>query len=485
MIKKHFWAIQAFLMLFLFISCKDLEEIQIPKGDDGQAFAIDVGDSEIPYLVINTHGVDIPFEPRVPATLKIYDKKKLVQEQRIGIEFRGKTSFRLSDKKGFNIESINASGEGMDVSFFGMPEEEDWRLVGHVVNLKEKYIFDRTLMYNHVGYELSRNIGKYASRTKFVEIEVNGEYLGVYVFMEKLKRDTNRIDIKSLNASSTNLSGGYILTIDKTSVGDDGIGKPLSYFYSNWDDDARYTAQNGFRSNYDIHRNLIDFEPYGPPYHPQMPLETYFLYEYPKAGNITAAQKAYISKYIHDFETALINDDFNTQTRTYTDYIDISTFVDYFLINELCRNVDAYRLSTFLQKDRNGKLEMGPVWDMNIGFDGGGRIPMNDWVINYNNHVSGDAWMMPFWWPRLMEDPLFRAAIKARWTSLRSGPLNDILISRLVDDTANFLKTNGAIQRNYEKWDQGIGVDYDASVGSLKSFLQQRASWMDGVIGGF
>jgi hypothetical protein len=477
--------IHILLIFSLLLACNEVEQPNLNIGDDGQVFAIDVGESEIPYIVINTNGVEIPFEPRVPANLKIYERKSLVQQQAIGIEFRGKTSFRLSAKKGFNIESVDAAGNGTDVSFFGMPEEEDWRLIGHVVNLTDQYMLDKSLMYNHVGYTLSRNIGKYASRTKFVELEVNGEYLGVYIFMEKLKRDAGRIPIQSLNASSSNLTGGYIITIDKTSVGDDGIGKPLSYFYDNWEDDARYTAQNGFRSKYDINKNLIDFAPYGPPYHPQQYLETYFLYEYPKAENITSAQKEYITNYIHEFETALITDDFSTEQRTYLDYIDLHTFVDYFIINELCRNVDAYRLSTYLQKDRDGKLQMGPVWDMNIGFDEGGRIPLNDWVINYNNHVSGDPWMMPFWWPRLMQDPIFRSALKARWTSLRNGALNTILLHRLVDDTANYLKNNGAIKRNYDKWDQGMGVDYDYAVANLKDFLQQRASWMDAEIAQF
>ncbi|MBX2967833.1 MAG: CotH kinase family protein [Cyclobacteriaceae bacterium] len=410
----------------------------------------------------------------------MYNQKALVQEVPIGIEYRGKTSYRLSHKKGFNIETTNG-----DVSFFGFPEEEDFRLVGHIVNLTDKYIFDRTLMYNYIGYEMARSIGRYASRCQFIELQLNDEYLGVYVFMEKLKRDNHRINIKSLNESSENITGGYILTIDKVSVGDAGIGKPLSYFDNNWDDDARYTVSNSFRSRYTIFGNELDFAAYGPPYHAQQYLETYFLYEYPKEENITAAQKAYIADYIDDFETALLTDDFNSDVRTYTDFIDVSSFVDYFLINELCRNVDAYRLSTYLVKDRDNKLAMGPVWDMDIGFDNGDRIPMDDWVINYNNHVSNDPWMMPFWWPRLMQDPQFKAAVKVRWENLRADKLSDNNLMALVDATAQLLKDNGAVQRNYAKWDQGIGVNYDDAVIELKLFLLERTSWMTTTIGLF
>lgn len=471
-------AIGIVLIFTLIEGCQD--------NDPGQGgFAIDTGNSEIPYLVIDTRGAQIQFEPKVQATLKVYQQKALVQEQIIGIDYRGKTSYRLSNKKGYNFETMDESGAEVDVSFFGLPAEEDWRLIGHVVNLKDKYIFDKTMMYNYVAYELSRSIGKYAARCKFVEVELNGQYQGVYVFTEKPKRDSNRINIRSLNSGSTNLTGGYIITIDKVSLGDAAIGKPLSYFDNNWDDDARYTIQNSFRSRYDINRKVISFTPFGPPYHPQKYLETYFVYEYPDAEDITDAQKQYIAGYIDQFETALLSDNFATNARTYTNFIDRSTFVDYFIINELCRNVDAYRLSTYLQKDRDGKLAMGPVWDFDIGFDNGGRIPMNDWVINYNAYVSNDAWMVPFWWPRLMEDPQFKAEVKQRWQTLRAGALGNANLAALVNNTADYLKTNGAVKRNYDKWDQGIGVNYDQSVSNLRQFLQQRASWMDATIGAF
>lgn len=466
-------------VLILIVSEALLQSCNDPEIKD-DTFALDVGASKIPYLIIDTHSSDILFDTKIPAHLQVYEQKALVQETEISIEYRGKTSYRLSNKKGFNIETTNG-----DVSFFGLPEEEDWRLLGHIVNLKDKYIWDKTLMYNYVSYEMARSIGRYASRCKFVELQINKEYLGVYMFAEKLKRGDNRINIKSLNASSTNTTGGYILKIDKSDAGAAAIGKPLSYFDNNWDDDARYTAQNSFRSGYDIFRNPISFPAFGAPYHSQQYLETYFLYEYPKEEDITTAQKEYIAGYINQFETALLADNFNTDTRTYTNYIDVASFVDYFIINELCRNVDAYRLSTYLQKDRDGKLAMGPVWDFDIGFDTGNRIPVNDWVINYNTYVSNDAWMLPFWWKRLLEDPQFRLAIKQRWSALRADQLSTSKLVQRINDAASLLKENDAVKRNYDKWDIGIGVDYDASVNALKTYLQGRAEWMDATIAQF
>lgn len=468
---RFFLSLTILTILFLPTSCE--EKTPESRGP----FAVDIGESEIPYIIIDTHNGAIQFEPKIDATMKIYNGEELIQETEIGIEYRGKTSYRLSNKKGYNIETLNG-----DVSFFELPAEEDFRLLGHIVNLKDKYIFDRTLMYNFVAYETARSIGRYSSRTKFVELQMNDEYLGVYVFAEKVKRDDNRINIKSLNATSANITGGYILKIDKADPGPSTIGQPLSYYDNNWDDDARYTETNSFRSRYDIYGAVLSNAPYDYPYHPLKFRETYFLYEYPKEEDITAAQKTYIANYIDQFETALLADDFGTSTRTYTNYIDLSSFVDYFIINELFRNVDAYRLSTFLQKDRDGKLAMGPVWDFDIAYDNGGRVPMNNWVINYNSYVFSDAWMVHFWWTRLMQDPQFKAAVKVRWNNLRSDKLSNTRLLQLVDATAQTLKENGAVARNYKVWDKGIGVDYDASINNLKSFLQERSAWMDNTI---
>jgi len=64
-----------------------------------------------------------------------------------------------------------------------------------------------------------------------------------------------------------------------------------------------------------------------------------------------------------------LNDDFSSDDRLYIDYIDLNSFIDFFIINEITSNVDGYRLSTYLHKDRNEKLKMGPIWDLNIGYN--------------------------------------------------------------------------------------------------------------------
>ncbi|MAH82924.1 MAG: hypothetical protein CMC21_06715 [Flavobacteriaceae bacterium] len=473
----------SFFITILFFSCsKDNSS----NYDSDTSFAIDQIGSDIPYVKITTQDI-ILNEPKVMANMKIFEKGEEIFSNPIGIEYRGASSFRSSDKKSYGIETWDESGNDVDVEILGFPKEEDWILTGHVFRSPET-IFDPTLMRHYIGYELYGKMGNYSSRSKFVELEIgnnsgSNNYQGVYVFMEKLKRDSNRIDIKKLRSddnSSENITGGYILKIDKTSGSDVALeNQPLEYYENNWQDDAAYNQEISFRSNYDVYGNDIQsIAPFGPPYHPFQYLETYFLYEYPKADDISEEQKTYIQNYINDFEIALVNENFNSDTRKYLDYIDLNSFVDFFIINELTGNVDGYRLSTYMHKDRGKKLKMGPIWDLNIAYGNSSRVPVDDWIANYNSYVPNDAWLVPFWWKKLLEDPIFKSALKVRWQVLRSNVLSNSSIINLIDDTSKYLIDNGAIERNYDRW-TGIPIDYSGAVNDLKSYLNSRLLWID------
>jgi hypothetical protein len=184
------------------------------------------------------------------------------------------------------------------------------------------------------------------------------------------------------------------------------------------------------------------------------------------------------------FETALLTDDFSTDKRTYTKYIDRKSFIDYFILNEVVGNIDAYRLSTYMYKDRGGKLKMGPVWDLNIGYNLQDRVPFNDWIMNYNTYVANDAWMLPFWWNRLMEDPQYRSELKTRWTELRANVLSTDNVLALTNETADYLISNNAITRNFTKW-TGIPFNYSGSITDMNTWLRNRLDWMDSKIMAF
>ncbi len=468
-------------LFFTFLAC-----VKEAEPDPTTVSPPEINTGAIPLIKITTD-VSIENEPKVPGDMAVFENQNLSFSSPVGIEYRGSTSFRLSDKKSFGLETWDENNQDVNESILGFPEEEDWILNGHVFRASNNTIYDPSLMHHYIGYELYRAMGRYASRSKFVELELNQNYMGAYVFMEKLKRDKDRIDIAKMTSSDNalpNVSGGYILKIDKTSGGDVAPDQPLAYYEDNWADDARYSEAISFRSNYDIFGNSLNTPAFNSPYHSGQYLETYFLYEYPKSDEITPAQKQYIQQYLHDFETALLADDFSTEQRTYTQYIDLDSFVDFFIINEITGNIDGYRISTYLHKDRGEKLKMGPIWDLNIGYNRQDRVPFTDWIANYNNHVSQDAWMVPFWWPRLLQDPVFQQRLKQRWQVLRGNQLANATVLGLVQTTADYLVENGAVERNYNRW-SGIAVDYPQVVGELKNYLANRLSWMDDQINAF
>ncbi|MDX1638174.1 MAG: CotH kinase family protein [Balneolaceae bacterium] len=395
----------------LFVACSEQSTGPENDGNTDQSLS----DRALPQLMISLDGETIVNEPKVPARLKILERGEVQQEVHIGIEYRGSTSQQLFDKKSYGVETWDASGEDLDIGLLGFPEEEDWVLYGPYSDI--------TLIRNVFVYRLAAGMGHYAPRTTFVELHIDGEFLWLYVFMEKIKQDDVRLDLADLDPDendSERVTGGYLLKIDKTA------GEPGG--------DADYTEKLGFRSNYNVYGEAVSYEPYGP----KQSEETYFLYEDPDPEAITPQQKEYISNYIHRFETALLNDvealagsTFRRSAHgtagelTYTDFIDLDSFVDFFLINELAHNADAYRLSRFLYKDRGGKLNMGPVWDFNLSLGNEGneyRRSPETWIYRYNEFIPNDLWLVHFWWPTLMQDPLFREKVKERWRELRPAP---------------------------------------------------------------
>lgn len=447
------------LFTFVFVNCSKPENI-VP--DDTLKPVIEQAGEKMPYVLIDTKGGIIVDEPKVGAKLTILENKKITLATNIGIELRGSTSQELFPKKSYGFEIKDSLGEDKALSILGMPEEEDWILFGPYN--------DKTLMRDVIAYEISNSLGRYATRTKYVELQINNTYVGVYVLMEKIKRDKNRVDIKKLEAAdddNTSITGGYILKIDKTTG--DGPG---------------YNSAISFRSNYNVNGSLL------PPYAgtPKNGLETYYLYEYPKAKDISQAQIAYIQGYIANMEQAIATDSFNVTPRPYTNYLDIASFIDHVIINEVMGNVDAYRLSTFLYKERGGKLKFGPVWDFNISCGIESRSRTDRWMYNYNSFVPQDYWLVPFHFTKLMSDPLVKKAFKDRWTQLRNTTLSTTAVQKMVTDKSNFLTTTNGVKNNFTKWNilnlpvpfaDIVYGTYDKEVEFMTNWLSQRLTWID------
>lgn len=463
---SKFLILQVLILSFVLVGCKD-------DNGGGDVPVIDVTapeGSEIPYFVISTNGNVIVDEPKVSANLRVIVNQQSVFENPIGIELRGSTSRRLFPKFSYGIEFWDADGADISLEILDFGKEEDWVMHGPYS--------DKTLLRNVLLYDLSNDIGRWAAKTQFVELHLNGSYKGVYAFMEKIKRDGDRLDIEPLNStisSGDELTGGYIIKIDKTSGDTDN---------SDWPGDAIYTENLGFRSVYGPDEEVLSYPAYGN----KQGAETYFLYEYPKAETINDAQKNYLQQYISDFEDALVQENFSGGSRAYENYIDVDSFVDFFILNELSANPDAYRLSTYLHKFRGGKLKMGPAWDFNLAFGNDSRSQTNEWIYQFNDRNANDLWLVHFWWEKLLDDPQFREAIKTRWNALKDNQLSNATINSKIDNWITYLDSNGAVDRNFNQWPViGIQLPFNVFVGSsfqeeidyVKTWIRDRRDWMD------
>jgi len=413
-------------------------------------------DFDILTLGVGPEG-EIVNEPKVPAALTIRRLDSIFYEGIIGIEIRGESS-QFFDKKSYGFETWDAEYNDLDVALIGFPEEEDWILHGP--------FSDKSLNRNKLIYELSNQMGRYATKTEFVELTINYEYKGLYIFMEKLKRDKNRINISKLengDIDEESISGGYIIKIDKSDM-----------------EDGSYSDYNSFQSKFDVFGNEDG------------DIRINFNYEYPKPGEIHANQKNYIKNYFYEFESSLASNNFKDPNDGFRKYIDEDSFIDFFILNELSNNVDGYRLSTYLQKDRNEKLVIGPIWDFNLSFGnadycGGERYDV--WCFKFNERCLGDYWNVPFWWNRLIEDENFVIKLKERWNQLRINILSDNNLMTLIEEQYSFLNNEtDIINKNFNTWkifgiyiwpNSFIGNNYYEEIDFLKNWIKNRTQWLD------
>ena len=413
--------------------------------------------SNLPIIVIDTEGKTIVDEPKIDAYMGIIfngeGKVNNITDPfnayngRIGIEIRGQSSQQF-DKKQYAVETRDSLGNEIDVSLLGLPKESDWVL-------NASYI-DKSLLRNVLAFKIFNDMGRYSSRTKFCELIINGEYRGIYILQEKIKRDKNRVNISKLESTDTDenvITGGYIIKIDKVDPGDKTWTSPY------------------------------------PPFSGAVQKIVY-IYEYPDAEKINSAQAEYIKNYVTNFEKIMNTTNYNDPFYGYLNYIDLDSFVDMFLIFELSKNVDAYRLSTFFYKDRNKKLCAGPIWDFDLTFG----LPdyYEGWRTDgwqYKVPLYNDFWQIPFWVSKLYNDPIFKNKFAKRWTELKNNILSYETISKFIDDCVS--KISEARARNFEKWNQCFDgktyiwpnknyfTSYEDEINYLKNWIKQRLEWLD------
>ncbi len=400
-------------------------------------------DSNLPIVIIETDGgVPIPDEPKVLANMKIIwhqdgsrnyvsdanNPAFLNYDGRIGIEIRGSSSQMLS-KKPYGLETLMDDDiTNNNVSLLGMPKENDWIL--------NSLAYDQTGMRDVISYELSEKLGQYTTRRVYCEVMVNGDYKGLYVFMEKIKADDNRVNIDK--------DGGYIVQTDRAENGTPAAWTMPEYGNGWWGGDIAT-----------------------------------FVHHYPKYENITTAQNEYIKSVFFDLADKAGNHNISIENG-FPSIIDVSTFVDFMIMGEFSSNVDVYQLSTFFHKDRKGKLRAGPIWDYNLAYghdEFGSRSRYDVWQFDNGDNVG------PKFWKDLFDTDEFRCYLAKRWfeVTAEGNALDYNQLCNRIDEIDEWITE--AIARDNQRWHKMN--QHDSYVEDMKEWIQLRIDWLNENIGSY
>lgn len=349
---------------------------------------------------------------------------------RAGVRVRGQSS-RGFPQKSYAVELWEAErDEDRKVSWLGMPAESDFTLIAPSE-------MDRSLMRTMLPMDLSRAIGSYAPRTRFVEVFLvdregsralsYGDYLGVFTATEKIKRDPNRVNVAKLEPTDLTLpavSGGYLFRIDHGGAHFDAGG-------------------------------------YG------------FQWEYPDAsefeGGARAPQREYLQDTLDDFFSAL------RSGGDYASFIDVPRFIDHNLLVALTKNVDGLRLSAYFHKDRGGSLVAGPIWD----FDRSQGTPYDGRATRADDWSEGDGThpLTEMFWGDLFERAEFATAYWNRWAELSRLEFSAASIVQRIDGYEALLAE--ARERHFERWPQFPpegGPEGEVEI--LRNFYRERVQWL-------
>lgn len=361
----------------------------------------------------------------------------------IGIRLRGQSSLGFA-KKQYHFESWDELDRDKAVSIFGMPEESDWIIHAPYA--------DKTLMRNYLSYRWSRNMGHYAVREKYMEVFYNptegqpvtrDDYRGVYVFMERIKRDGDRVDVELLEPahdSEPEITGGYIFRKDKEDQNNITIR----------------TSREG--------QVLQIIEP---------------------EFTLTDKQKNWLTDYMNEFEDVLHGPDSVDPENGFRKYVNEANAIDNHLLVEITKNIDGYRLSNYVYKYRGGKMNF-VAWDYNLSL--GNADYLDGWKPEgwYYRLISANQYP---WYGQMFEDPEFALSYADRWFALRRGMFGTEALMTEIDDLTDYLRE--AADRNFERWPR-LGVydwpnapgfqdrkTYQDEVDFMKDWLRDRVEWMD------
>ena len=357
----------------------------------------------------------------------IVNNNKIDTNKNGTLKIKGNENLKI-EKISYNVRFEDAQ-QPLDLK----SKSKKWALLGNYS--------DKTLIRNFLTFELSRIFNMtYTSECKFVDLIINGEYKGTYYFCDKIEVSETRLNIKKLTQSDNSLSkitGGYIMEID-------------GFAYLG---DLYFISRKG------------------------IPITI----KYPDIGDISSQQNFYIKERFNELEFDIYNNNFTN--------IEITSFVKFFLLEELIGNAEAY-WSTFLYKDRDdNKFYFGPIWDNEMIFDNDYRVyPINcksEYIFNSGLSAgTADKFIN-----QIIKDKMIINKIKEIWKEMTEKKLTSDYIEQFIDNQVKLI--NESKDLNFIRWNilnekvifnPKIYGSYEEEINYLKKFVKNRINWLNNYI---
>lgn len=407
------------------------------------------------YKNINVNGRDMitrDKSPKYQADFQLYEPdeygytcicgaSKPTVEGEITINIRGQSSL-VNPKKQYTIRFIDENNMELPVELLGMPKHDKWILNGSYG--------DKSLLRNYLAYKMAGQVMDYSPDTRFVEVYLNDSgdetiafdknYIGVYILTEKIERDENRVDIEKNEEKYNDVS--FIIARDKINLGD-------TILQTNW---------NNLEDDY-----IIDA--FG-----NVRMRTVITAVYPSTAKLTKTYEQKIINYLNEFEYTLRSNHFANRKKGYRKYIDIDSFANFAMINEIFKNIDGGEVSTYFYKDIGGLMKAGPVWDFDLS--------AGNTLDRQVNEPTGFRMINTLWYERLFQDAYFANRYRINYRRFRNTIWTTEKVHDMIDDAINEL--GPAIDRNRRRWyTEDDSLDYSNEITNLKEFLRIRLTWMD------
>ncbi|NBI06132.1 CotH kinase family protein [Senegalia massiliensis] len=462
--KIKYYIISFFLLLMIFIFVYFIKitiDIEETKGED-ENINVDkednVGKNNLPIIVIDTNGEKIETNnsvndlngklitkssPKIKSKFKLYDvynfPEEVSIEEDITINVRGQSSLKFP-KKQYTIRFIDDKNREKPIKLLGMSKHDKWVL--------NSSYGDKSLIRNYIGFKLARDIQDYAPRTRFVEVYLNDDnnmnfeedYIGVYILIEKIERDEERVDIQKAEEKYKDVS--FIIARDKIKEDDIVLKNDWSYL------EEKYIINN---------EGVVN-------------RRTSLTPVYPSSKKLSIKYKNKIVDYINDFEYLLRSNDFDDKKYGYRQYIDIDSFVNYAMVNEIVKNIDGGEVSAYFHKDIGGVMKAGPVWDFDLS--------LSNTDVEEVNEPTGFRIVDTIWFERLFQDNYFANRYKINYKKYRNSIWKTEKINKMIDDAVK--QIGDAAYRNQKKWyPNDTPEDYQKEIDNIKKFLSERLEWMD------